>query len=172
VGRACAGFTRRSLAALLALGLVLVISACGLNVQTNKPYTPADGVNLDAGSVKIRNLMILSRAAGEGFVSASLTSDSRDALTGVSGNPIKADGTEGAAFTATVSNPVALGNGVLAILTERPLITVKSADLRPGLTAKLVLQFTTAGEVTVLVPVVDANVPAYATISPSPTPSA
>lgn len=156
---------------LLALGLLLSTSACGMQVQTNKPYTPAEGVNLDVGSVHVRNLMILSRADGAGFLSASLTSSDVDALTLVSGTPIKVDGSDGAAFTATLPDPVALGNGVLVVLTNRPFITITSADLKPGLTAKLVLQFSNAGEADVTVPVVDAAQPDYATLTPSPSSS-
>ena len=37
--------------------------------------------------------------------------------------------------------------------------------------AELTLTFSTAGEATVKVPVVDADQPDYATITPSPTPS-
>ncbi|MBA3529652.1 MAG: hypothetical protein H0T91_10175 [Propionibacteriaceae bacterium] len=140
-----------------------------MNVQTNRPYTPAEGVNLDVGAVNIRNLLVLTRTEGQGFLSASLLSSDRDALVAVSGTPIKADGSEGAAFKATVPDPVALGNGQLVVLTQRNLITISSADLKPGLTARLVLQFSTAGEATVLVPIVDANQPEYATITPSPS---
>jgi len=156
-------------ALLLCLGLVLGVAGCGMNVQTNKPYTPAEGVNLDAGAIKIRNLMILSREAGSGFLAASMVSSERDALTGVSGTAIKSDGSTGGAITSTLPSPVALGNGQLVILTQRPLITVTGTDLAPGLTAKLTLQFSTAGEVNLVVPVVNADQIDYATISPSPS---
>jgi hypothetical protein len=172
LGRARYRFSRLAVAVLLSLGVVLTASACGMNVQTNKPYTPADGINLDVGSVHVRNLMILSRTAGEGFLSASLMSTGTDALVGVSGNAIKSDGSQGAAITATVPNPVALGTNKLVVLTQRSQITLKSADLQPGLTAQLVLTFSAAGEVTVLAPVVDANQPDYSTITPSASPSA
>ena len=57
------------------------------------------------------------------------------------------------------------------MLTDRPLITVS----QPGPGARggrstLTLQFKNAGEVTLLIPVVDGNEPHYATISPSPAP--
>ena len=34
---------------LLVIGLLLVSGACGQDVQTNRPYTPAEGVNFDVG---------------------------------------------------------------------------------------------------------------------------
>ncbi len=169
--RARSHFVRLTTALLLALGLIVAASACGMNAQTLKPYTPAEGVNASVGSVQIRNLMILSRAEGDGFLSASLVSGDRDALVGVSGSAIKVDGATGAAFKATLSNPVAIGNNDLVVLTNRPPILIKSADLVPGLTANLTLQFSTAGELTLVVPVVDADQKEYATITPSPVPS-
>lgn len=162
---------RLATALLLLLGLVLTATACGMYVQTNRPYTPADGVNVDTGTVRVRNLMILAKGDGTGFLSSSLTSTMKDTLTGVSGNPIKPDGSLGPKFTATMPAPVPLTNGVLVVLTNQPLITVTSPDLAPGLTAKMVLQFSQAGPLTINVPVVDANQPDYATISPSPSAS-
>ena len=44
--------------------------------------------------------------------------------------------------------------------------------LKAGLTAQLTLDFSESGQVTVVVPVVDAKQPPYATISPAPTPQA
>jgi hypothetical protein len=167
-----AHLSRVAAALLLLLGVVLSASACGMNVQTNNPYTPADGVNLDIGTVHVRNLMILSRTTGEGFLSASMVSADRDALVGVTGNPIKSDGADGAAFTATLPDPVALGNGTLIVLTNREFITLKSADLMPGLSAKLTLNFSQAGQVSIQVPIVDAQNPAYATITPTPSAAA
>jgi hypothetical protein len=52
------------------------------------------------------------------------------------------------------------------VLTDGPLITVKSADLEPGLTAEVTLEFTTAGSATFRVPVVDASAAQYSTITP------
>ena len=164
--------TRRPLTGvLLALGLLLALSGCGMNVQTMQPYTPADGVNFDVGEVHVRNLMVLSREAGEGFLSATLAADDRDALTGVSGIAIKTDGSDGAALTVSQPNPIAVGPGSPVVLTDRTLISVASEDLQVGGEAELVLTFSTAGAATVRVPVVDANQPDYATISPTPTPT-
>ena len=58
------------------------------------------------------------------------------------------------------------------MLTDSAPITISSPDLAAGQTARLTLTFAKAGEVTVLVPVMDGNEPQYATISAEPTPSA
>ena len=64
---------------------------------------PADAQNV----VHVRNLLVISKAPGSGVLSASLVTDGRDQLTGVTGYAIKVDGTEGAPFTATLTNTVA-----------------------------------------------------------------
>ena len=166
---------RSLVATLLGLALLAFVSACGLNAQTLQPYTPAEGVNFNVGPtgkwVQVRNLMILSREDGEGIVSASLVATESDALTGVAGQPIKADSNTGAAFKTTMPNPVSLPPAVSVVLTDRELITVTSADLLLGGDAELTLTFTNVGSYTVRVPVVDADQPAYQTITPSAAPS-
>ena len=165
--------SRRSRAALAGLGsLALALSAtsCGMDVQTNKPYTPAIGVNFDVGDVQVRDLMILSRTPGQGILSGTLTSNAEDTLIGVSGNAYKSDGSDGSPLTVTVV-PVKVAPATPVVLTKRSLLTVTSADLQAGLTAKMVLRFSKAGEVTTNAPVVDANLPQYASIGPTPAPS-
>jgi hypothetical protein len=164
---------------LLVIGLLLVSGACGQDVQTNRPYTPAEGVNVDVGDpanpdkvVHVRNLLIISWAPGEGVVSASIVTDDRDALTSVSGTPVKVDGTKGAPFTATIPNTVSLANGLQVVLTDQEPITVKSPDLMAGLEADVTLGFQNAGEVTVRVPVVDGKEAQYTPLQPTPTSSA
>jgi hypothetical protein len=161
---------------LLVIGLLLVSGACGQDVQTNRPYTPGEGINIDVGDpanpdkvVHVRNLLLISWGPGEAVVSASIVTDDRDALTAISGTPIKVDGTEGAPFTATIPNTVSLANGQLVVLTDQAPITVKSPDLMVGPHAVVTLAFQNAGEATVRVPVVDGNEAQYATLRPTPT---
>ena len=163
---------------LLAMGLLLATGACGRDAQTLQPYTPAEGINLDVGApadprnvVHVRNLLIISKARGQGLLSATMVTYGRDELTGVTGNAIKVDGTDGAPFTATVTNTISFANGAPIVLTDGTPIAVNSPDLAAGLTAKVTLQFKNAGEATAVVPVVDGNEPEYATITPAATPS-
>ena len=56
--------TVRLVATLLLVLAMTVTTACGMNQQTLRPYTPAEGISFDVGGakgVKVRNLMILSR---------------------------------------------------------------------------------------------------------------
>lgn len=167
---------RSLVATLISIALLALASACGMNAQTLQPYTPAEGVNANVGPtgqwVQVRNLMILSREDGTGYVSASLVATERDALTGITGAPITLEGTPGAPLTTTMPDPVGLTAETLVVLTDRELITVKSDDLIVGGAAELTLSFSTVGDLTILVPVVDATQPDYATITPSPAPSA
>jgi hypothetical protein len=165
-------------ALLLAVGLLLTTGACGTDAQTLRPYTPAEGINLDVGNpldpksvVYVRNLLIISKAPGRGVLSATLLTDGRDQLTEVTGTAIKVDGTVGAPFSASLANTVSLANGAPIVLTDGTPIAVNSPDLAAGLSANVTLQFRNAGEATAVVPVVDGNEPQYATISPAPTPS-
>jgi len=167
--------TVRLVAGLLLVLAVTVTTACGTNKQTLRPYTPAEGVNFDVGGeqgVKVRNLMILSRAEGEGILSATMVAADRAQLTAVSGKAIKSDGTDGAPLSATIPSSVNLGDGALIVLTDGAPITVRSPDLKAGLLADVTLQFSTAGTKTVRVPVIDANEGPYSTITPEATPSA
>jgi len=150
-----------------------------LNRDTNQPYTPAEGVNVDVGDaadpnkvVHVRNLSIISWAPGEGVVSGSIVTAGRDSLTGVSGTPIKADGSEGAPFTGTIPSTVSVANGLQVVLTDQPPIIVKSPALKAGLDAIVTLQFANAGDVTTRAPIVDGNVGPYVSLKPSATPSA
>ena len=179
-GGAGGGLALRGGASLLiVIGLLLASVACGQNVQTTRPYTPGEGVNVDVGDpampdkvVHVRNLAIISFAPGEGILSGSIVTADRDALTAVSGKPLKVDGTEGAPFTATIPNTVSVANGALVVLTDQAPITLTSPDLAPGLDAIVTLAFQNAGEVTLRVPIVDGNEGPYVSLKPTPTPSA
>ena len=173
VNRRPAGRARRAVAAwLLTFGLVGLAAGCGFQAQLNQPYTPADGTNRDIGTdgaIKVRNLVIISRAAGQGIVSASLIGNVEDQLTGVSVTPLKADGSAGTPATADLPSPIRLGGGSLTVLTNQELLTVSAPDLQPGLTASVTLQFAQAGAVALQCPVVDGTVIPWATISPTPS---
>ena len=164
-------------AALVAAGLLLVTAACGTDVQTLRPYTPAEGVNVDVGQgdtlrvVHVRNLLIISSKPGSGVLSASIVTDGRDELTSVTGNAIKSDGTPGESIAVQLGNSVTFANGAQIVLTDRPPITVTSKDLAPGLTASLTLTFANAGGITVIAPVVNGAETQYKSIEAQATPS-
>jgi hypothetical protein len=173
-GRTRGRAARAAAALLLSVGLLSTGAACGFDAQLLKPYTPGDGTNIDVGedgALKIRNLVLISRAKGEGIVSATLISTNADRLRGVTVAPQKLDGTVGAAVPATLAAPVDLA-GTLVVLTDKqPLITVSAPDLEAGISATVVMQFEKSGDVTLNAPVVDGTVAPWSTISPSPSAS-
>ena len=52
---------------LLVIGLLLVSGACGQDVQTNRPYTPAEGVNVDVGDPANPRYLVTVRGLGYKF---------------------------------------------------------------------------------------------------------
>ncbi len=174
-----AGRRLRQIAAalLLSMGLTVVLAGCGFNAATNAPYTPSDGTNADigdGGTLKIRNLVIISRAEGEGIVSASLIGNADDQLTSVSVTPTKVDGSAAPAVSTAPAAPLQLGGGNLIVLTNQAPLTVTAPDLVAGLSASVTMTFAKAGPVTLNCPVVDGTIPPWSQITPgtsaSPTP--
>lgn len=160
-------------AAVAALAVALT-AGCGFDVQTLQPYTPADGVNFQLGgptgpTLKVRNLFILADDHGSGFLSASMiTDDGSDTLRSISGVALKSDGTTAGELTVGSFTPIPIGSGTLVVLIDQAPITVTGADLRPGLGARLVLTFASAGPKSIDVPVIDSSDPVYAGVTPSP----
>ena len=175
-GRARGRGARALAAAALSLTLLGSAAGCGFDAQTLQPYTPADGTNLDVGAdnqLKIRNLVVVSRTEGQGIISASILSGSDDTLTGVAVVPSPLSGSPGAPVTAKIGAPVELPAGRLVVLTNLPLITVSSPELVAGGAASVTMQFKGSGTVALNCPIVDGNLPEWASVgaSPSPTPT-
>ncbi|MFZ2428694.1 MAG: hypothetical protein WAW71_11185 [Propioniciclava sp.] len=163
--------TRRGARVLIAAAAsALLLSGCGFSAQTLQPYTPAEGVNTQIGDVKVRNLVLVSDEEGNGYVSASLVSPTRDTLVTVSGNPVKLDGSAGAPLTVVGGTPVSLTPNKLVVLTDpTAALTVSSPDLRPGLVATVTLQFASGEQQSIQTPVLSPTDPIYATVSPAPS---
>ncbi len=175
-GRAGGARARALAATALTLALLGSGAGCGFDAQTSQPYTPADGTNLDVGAnneLKIRNLVVVSRTEGEGIISASIVSGAGDTLTAVAVTPSPLSGSPAPSVTAEVPAPIELPGRRLVVLTNQPLITVSSPQLVAGGAASVTMVFEQAGEVALNCPVVDGNLPEWASVggSPSPTPS-
>mgnify|MGYP000882286556 CR=1 FL=1 len=154
------------------VGVSLLLTGCGFDMQTLQQYTPAHGVNVDleAGEakrqLKVRNLLVVSNESGEGYLSASIVSPVADELVKVEGIAHKSDNSEGGALTVSGS-PVKLEPNRLVVLTDpEPAYTVSGADLQPGLTVDLVLTFASGLEAATTAPVMSSEDPIYATVSP------
>lgn len=170
---------RRSLhALLLTVAAALVLTGCGFSAQTLQPYTPSNGVNLDVGAIKVRNLVVIADGEGNGILSGSLVSSADDALASVQVVPLLTGNEPGSPLTVTPTRNVPLTANELAILTDpTPAVIVSGQELAPGQTVTVTLGFAsgTTGEVTA--PVMTHDDPAYEGIAtdfpvPAATPEA
>lgn len=165
-------FRVRTLGAAVVLGTALALSGCGLDAQTLKPYTPAHGVNVDDGSIKVRNLLVIADQQGRGVLSGSFASAADDSLASVTGTALNPDGTPAATLTVAGA-PVPLKRGGLAVLTSATTpIRLSSPSLKPGLLAHLQLTFGSGVSTEVTVPVLSVTDPIYTPAAPLLTPTA
>ena len=174
-GRAGGRAARTAAALLLSLGLAGGAAGCGFDAQLLKAYHPADGPNIDVGedgSLKVRNLQVVSRTEGEGFISATIVSTATDRLTGLTVAPQTLQGVAGPAVQAELPAPIEIGGPILVLTDKQPLITVSAPELLAGSSASIVMSFEKAGQVSLNAPVVDGTVAPWTTISPSPVSSA
>lgn len=161
----------RTLGAAVVLGAALTLSGCGFDAQTLQTYTPAHGVNVDDGTVKVRNLLIVADGAGQGILSGSFVSQADDQLSAVSGTALNPDGSDAGPLTVT-GGPIALAPKSLTVLTAQATpFRVSSPALKPGLLARLRLSFGSGVSTTITVPVLDSNDPIYGTVAPQLSPS-
>lgn len=158
----------RLLGVAAALGASFALTGCGFDAQTLQPYTPAQGVNAEVGTVKVRNLLIIANSAGKGRLSGAFISNGKaDTVTGITGTASKPDGT--AAGELTIGNgTVQLPANKLVVLTGdgSQNVTVAGEGLKPGLDTRLTLQFASGGTQQIVVPVRDAAEPMYASAAP------
>lgn len=153
-------FVRRCAAPAVAV-LALALGGCGMDAQTLKPYTQSQGINAQAKDVIVRNLLLIADASGKGVLSATLIAPTNDTLATVTAIAQHPDGTDAGSLQVT-GTPVTLAPNQPVVLTgPPPAVKVSGTDLKPGLTAKVTLQFGSGATVTVVVPVAATTDPAY-----------
>lgn len=141
--------TNRAASALRAAALVgatLLASGCAVfsPVQTDEPYVPADGVELSMTDLEIRNLALVSSAAGA------------DALVvGQAVNPATASvqvqfAVAGGAAGATATVPANSGD---TISDPAAKVTIPAVEAAPGQVVDLVVTTPGSGQNVVTVPV-------------------
>ncbi|MGZ0148795.1 hypothetical protein ACXJJ3_17105 [Kribbella sp. WER1] len=84
-------FARRAALAGAAATLSLALGACSasFDAPTLQPYQAAEGTNIDSGQIKVRNLLVLSDAAGKGELHGVIVNDgdAADTLVGIAQAP-------------------------------------------------------------------------------------
>lgn len=158
--------------ALAGIGAALLLSGCGFAVQTLQPYTPAQGVNVDAGDVLVRNLLIVADGEGGGIISGSLLSSVDNRVTDINVTPVLMDDTDGTPLEVYGADDVELpANRLVPLSTEGEQVQVSGEDLSPGLTARFVLTFESGAEAAVTAPVMAFDQAMYAPLSPTAPPT-
>lgn len=153
---------RGTLAAVLALALAPLAAGCaaGFTASTNRPYTPADGAVGDVGSLKIRNVLVVSGGEQAGaVVVGSIVNDGTepDQLTSLR------VGEEEAALPDSAEVPP---GAVLQLGPGGEDVTLPGG-FEPGVFVDLTMSFRNAGEFTERV-LVQEPAGAYATVTPPP----
>ena len=157
---------RRTIAvAVLAVALPLVGGLAGCSatnpIQTQRPYSPADGVRATLGPLETTNLLVAGTAKGHAAaLSGGLVNTGADALTvsvAVSG--------ETSTFTVPGHGSVLIGTGSDSGRT----MPIQSLDADPGALTTVTLKVPSAGSAAVQVPVVDGALPQYTSVLPSPS---
>ena len=153
--------TRRPRAAVLAAVAVsgsMLLSACQVISprQTDVMYEPSDGVAVDLGPVKVRNLLVIADAAdGPGVISAAVgnPSDTDAVISFVQGGEAPVQTTVPARGTANLS-------------VDGPKVSIAKVPAAPGAVVTLVVSTPAAGQSPVTVPVLPAT-GVYADLKPA-----
>ena len=140
--------------ALVLVSSLLLLTACGAgrNAQTAQMYTPTDGVQGESSTIQVRNVVVVSNAAGDGILSATLVDPSDattttfgvpDRLTGVVINN-KAANLTPAAPTLPVNAPVNFSGPA-----SNASAVVTALGVKPGANVTVTFSFEIAGDLTV-----------------------
>lgn len=147
---------RRSTA--LTLGALLLgaplLSSCGFNMATDRPYTPGSGVNDQTKSVDVLNAAIVSKADGSGTFIASFANNNPTQPVQVTGVAMDAAGAPANSLSGAIDVPA----GGLTNLAQKNQGVALSGSFKLGDFVPLQISFSTGEQVRVEVPVVlDAN---------------
>jgi copper(I)-binding protein len=162
--------SRAACAATLGVALAALVTGCsgGFDTPLYKAYSPGEGANSEAGSIKIRNVVLVApESGGPAAVVAAFYNESgqADQLVDVA--------IQGAEQPGTVTpSPLELPAGELVLVggtdaDAQATVTGPADQLAPGNFVPVQLSFRDAGTATVNVLVQPQAAP-YATISPAP----
>ncbi len=155
--------SRRLASAALALAAVLTLGACATRspMQTTEPYSAADGVPVDLGTVQVRGLVIVSKAKGEagvlvGQVVNSSGKAARLTMTTTDGKPL----------TTSAGAPLVVEAAPGSTSLGDAQVTLDPVDVIPGSVVRMAIQSDAGGTAQAAVPVLS---PAgyYSTITPT-----
>lgn len=157
----------RALAATaVAASLLLGTTGCGIFVEsaTLKPYAASDGVNIDVGELKLRNVLVITDESGDGSLIGTIVNDA-DMAQSVNVELRNNDGSNGIL-------PAFPGNTILGVKDSTAVLFV-GAGLEAGQYIDVYVQYGSYDGVLATVPVLDGTDPIYAPFTPAalaPTP--
>ncbi|OYN92509.1 hypothetical protein [Parenemella sanctibonifatiensis] len=154
---------RRAAAALVCAATV-GLTGCGFNADTLQPYTQADGANVEAGDVKVRDLVAVLDGEGEAFLTGQIIADADDELVEVTGQAIGYDN-QPAGQLSVDFDQIELTANEPANLLSTP-IRLTSDELAVGSTVRLTLVFASGAQAEVVAPVHSADDAVYGSASP------
>ena len=144
--------------------------------QTTRSYTPSDGINASVGSIKVRNVLLITDD-GQQANMLGLLSNSGDVATTVT---LQYDTTAGSE-TTTLAVPA---NGVLSlrpnadeqvatsVTTQARAVQLDGLDATPGGLYTVGLSVSGEEPITLRVPVLTGELSEYAGLAPTPTTTA
>lgn len=143
-------FRRKTALTLSALVLATpVLTACGFNYATDRPYTPGRGVNDRAGTVDVLNALIVSGQDNSGTFIASLSNNDQEQQASF----VSLAGAEGTTIQPGSFPPVPVDPGALVNLAIEGGVPV-SGSFTAGEFVPVTLGFANGERVTLKVPVV------------------
>lgn len=123
--------------------MILALAGCSIHEGTQEWYDPTDGVGVDAGSIAVRNVVVVASDDGEATLLATLVNrGDDDQLVGVA-----VDGVDGSSGIGNVTVPA--GGSASIGPDGNARVDVGGIDARPGGMVDVDLQFEKAPRVTV-----------------------
>jgi copper(I)-binding protein len=104
---------RRSLA--LTAGALVLLTSCGFDLATDRPYTPGEGTNDHSGDVAVLSALVVAAQPNEGTVVVTLVNETDDeqSLTGVSSPELEVTDVDAITVPARSHVNLAQDGGVL-----------------------------------------------------------
>ncbi len=128
----------------VALALALAGCGAGKNAATQQPYTPTDGVQGSAQSVKVRDVILVSMPDGTGVIVGTVvqTGPVQDRITGIT--------VDGKPASVAPASPVLIQNAPIRFAGDSANASADIPGLNavPGRLAKVEFTFEASGTVT------------------------
>lgn len=157
---------RRVGASIAAMALIVGLSSGCTSGDWRYDAPPAAGVQTDAGSLKVRNLMLLADSKGDGLLLGSVFTAEPVELTMVALAAEQPDGTFSEPVVTGLAGDVPVEGGLMFGDADS---RVQGAQLTEGLLARVIMQFSDGTSVDIAAPVMSSEHPDYKTTWDKPS---